>query len=335
MNNESPQDKSRFVRVPLGLMIPTTNQLPPHDPEAERSLLGSVMLLDDGGATLARIRRALPDRRAFYEDDNQVIWAAIVALHDAGQPLNTLTVRAHMEKSGTLANAGGTENLLRILRCMPAGLWAEHYAGIVLDRFRLREAIRLAYGILKKAFEPTTDGAAVLAEMSQGAARAASTGSSASRRMADVVAEAVAAMEAGGPNRIASGFAEFDERTGGFAPGEVVILAARPSMGKNALLAPALSAAAVPSASGATSRYRLLRSTNVPSRPLTPSTVSASQCPSVSRASASGGRWSMETRPGMRDALAPVPYCFLRALRPCLRRLNSTPPARRSALTWA
>lgn len=217
--------------------LPAT--LPPNNLEAEDAVLGAVMVQPD---TIAAIGSILtPDD--FYSHGNGEIWRAMKALWRKRVPASIITVQEELERFGQLANVGGISRLAELLVASPADYYAEYYADIVQRHAAKRRLITAASKIVARAYAPDTDPndvvqearallATVLPESDHPTIRTAAElvdwmGEEITRRLDPDYA----------PDIVPTGLYDLDRmiRGGGFQRGELVILGARPSVGKTAM----------------------------------------------------------------------------------------------------
>jgi replicative DNA helicase len=219
---------------------------PPQNLEAEQMLLASLMDASDNFADAT----ALVEGRDFYREGHRLIWAAMYDLFNGGNPIEPLTVIEQLTKSGTLQTAGGRETILDIIETPYIAASFRTYAEIVRDASVQRRLLRVGQQIeaIVAGREGETDEMVQKAEdlvygLSQESVRGDFVG--AERLVKEGVERLVAASERGAEiTGLATGYVDLDRMTGGFRPANLVVVAARPSMGKTALaLGMALNAA--------------------------------------------------------------------------------------------
>lgn len=210
---------------------------PPRDIDAEKSVLGSILLLPQVCDEVALILRP----EDFYDDANRQIFAQLLAMHDASRQIDPMLLVAALKQSGTYEAIGGAAYLAEVAEAVPTAAHAEYYADIVKRKSTLRSLILASTDILREAYDPTCESQAVLSAAEEkvfAILDKGTTGGVASIR--DVLHESLARVDArmqhehalGG---IETGIDDLDDLTGGLHPSELIILAARPSMGKTAL----------------------------------------------------------------------------------------------------
>ena len=207
---------------------------PPHDIQAEMAVLGSMMSSD---AVLAECLRMLKPA-AFWRPAHQLIFEACSSLAESGKPADWLTVKAEMERLGTITQAGGPLKLHDCLMAVPAAANGPHYAAQLLEYQSQRELAAVATRIAQVAGD---DGLNRLerAEAARSAledvlAAPAATGL---RDISEVMVDVIGALERGEVRGVRCGMRDLDDLTGGFAAGELVLVAARPGIGKSVLVA--------------------------------------------------------------------------------------------------
>ncbi|RTL48876.1 MAG: replicative DNA helicase [Rhodocyclaceae bacterium] len=209
---------------------PTDLRLPPHSIEAEQSVLGGLLLDNRAWDRIAD----LVSQADFYRDDHRRIFRHIAMLCDTGKAADVVTVAESMERSNETELAGGLTYLGEIANNTPSAANIRRYAEIVRERAALRKLIGVADSLAASCFTPggrTAQELAGKAEAEMLAALDSAAGEPSS--LAEAFAEAMAYVdnrwETGG---LVTGFRDFDGITGGLEPGQLVIIAARPSVGK-------------------------------------------------------------------------------------------------------
>ncbi|MBN8283752.1 replicative DNA helicase [Zoogloea sp.] len=214
---------------------PDLRNLPPHSLEAEQGLLGAVLV--DGARVLDRIEGTVT-AADFYRADHQTIFATAKALHDAGKAVDLLTVLDALEARGEADRAGGLGYLGELGNGGFLAANARSYAGTIRERATLRGLQQTAADILAACSMPAGRSPADIAAQAEASMQALVDHSDTEPArlqdvLCDVLGDVQERMERGG--RIAglsTGFGGFDGMTGGLEPGQLVIVAARPSVGK-------------------------------------------------------------------------------------------------------
>jgi replicative DNA helicase len=214
-----------------------TAPVPPQNLEAEESVLGAMML---SPGAIGAVSEAL-DASDFYRESHAVIYRAALALYSKGEPVDAITLVDELEERGELEHAGGRVRIHELATLVPASANAGHYARIVHEMATLRGLIRAGGEIAQLGWErpgETTDlvdrAEQVVFDLSQ--ARVTSEFSHIEELLKDSFERITALYEAGADvTGTPSGFRDLDRLTSGFQPGNLIIVAARPSMGKSAL----------------------------------------------------------------------------------------------------
>ena len=211
---------------------------PPNSVEAEQSVLGAM--LQDGNAVLQAAESLLPED--FYQPQHKEIFDAMIALHREQKPIDFITVDAELSRRGTLEGAGGTAYLLRLVQYVPTAANVKAYISIVAEKSTLRKLIKASQEISQECFTQQnplqeTLGHAEKAIFDIVMNRASGEALKPSK---DVLYNTYADIEElaklkGRVSGVPSGFTALDQLLTGFHGGELIILGARPSMGKTSL----------------------------------------------------------------------------------------------------
>lgn len=209
--------------------------LPPQNLEAECGVLGSILL---DNAALPTVLSFL-EAGDFYRASHQILFGGIRDLAGRGEPVDPLTLAAELERRGLLGQVGGHDTFRRLLEGVPHAANAGYYAQIVREKALSRRLVEAAQEILVECYsnDHTAEELLESAERKVFALGAARSGPS-ERPIGELAAEALARIERRYRNEyagLAIGLRDFDHLTDGLSPGSVVVLAARPSMGKTAL----------------------------------------------------------------------------------------------------
>jgi replicative DNA helicase len=214
---------------------------PPQNLEAEQSVLGAVLLSDTALPALIIDERLHPED--FYREAHGVIFAAMLELHTAGQNVDALTLVEHLKQSGRLEQAGDRATVDLLAASVPAVGHLRQYARIVRENAMLRRLLRASYEIQARVHSHDAPPRELVDIAERTILEVAHEDSRKDfRAVHDVLFAELDKLEklsqegkaiTGTP----SGFDDLDAITGGFQPGNLIILAARPSMGKSALMA--------------------------------------------------------------------------------------------------
>jgi replicative DNA helicase len=207
------------------------DKLPPHSIEAEMCLLASMMLDKEVVGNVVQI----VDRDAFYQADHQILYDILLKLYEQNRPIDAVIVREELAKRQLLEEVGGTAYLAQILSAVPSAAHGSHYAGIVREKALLRQLIAASNDILRDAYAPHEQADLVLdkAEKKIFDIAQKKVGGSISA-MEDVLVEVFEMIENRGQRGLETGYFDLDDMMNGLQNGEMIIVAARPSMGKTA-----------------------------------------------------------------------------------------------------
>ncbi len=203
----------------------------------EEAVLGALMLDKDSIAIVIDILRS----ESFYSDAHQVIYKAILRLFERSQPVDLLTVTEELKKAGELELAGGPYYLVGLTNRVASAANIEYHARLIAQKHIQRELIRVSTNIIRDAYEDTTDVFQLLDNAEQGLFNITqqnlnrsyeSMGSLASKALKQL--EELSKKDAG-LTGVPTGFSDLDRITSGWQPSDLIIVAARPGMGKTAL----------------------------------------------------------------------------------------------------
>lgn len=216
------------------------DRTPPQDPEAERAVLGCCLLGRDGLDAVLETLNGGNGAHWFYVQAHALIFDSIRRMHRDGTPVDLRTVASALINSGEIEAAGGTSYVAELSDAVPTTANAEHYARIVRRAAVLREAILVGTRLAQGAYTQDADPGELLASIERELRTLADAGTQNGLVLAgDLINEAVSDLDAmidtHGVCGLESGLADMDAITGGFKPGEMWIVAARPSCGKTAL----------------------------------------------------------------------------------------------------
>ncbi|MED5465755.1 MAG: replicative DNA helicase [Myxococcota bacterium] len=212
-------------------------RIPPQDLNAERSVLGAMML--EVGAVSDAIGGLKADH--FYRPAHAKVFEAMRALYDRSEPIDEITLQARLKENGSLEEVGGVSFLASLSDGVPSAANIAHYAKIVRERALIRRLIATTSSIATKGYEGTTDIEQLLDDAEVSIFEITSDRDQRSfSSMNELVKEAFKAIEKRFEEKssitgVPTGFSEFDKMTAGLQPSDLIIVAGRPSMGKTAL----------------------------------------------------------------------------------------------------
>jgi len=206
----------------------------PWSPEAEQSVIGAMLLDSDAGLTAVEL---LSDTD-FYREGHRRIFRAMAALLERGDVIDPVILRDELERRGDLGASGGTDYLAELLDVVPTAANVEYHCRIVREKSLLRRLIDVGTGIVQTAYEGRDDVGALLDHAEQQVFEVSyQRGTQEVVRIKELMWQAMERIEArhrgdDSVRGIPSGFTDLDEMTNGFQGSDLIIVAARPSMGK-------------------------------------------------------------------------------------------------------
>ncbi len=221
--------------------MPTAEtHVPPQNLDAEASVLGAMMV-SEGAISPVVLDVRLHDED-FYRERHRIIFRSIAALYEHGEPVDALTVSEHLTQRGELAEAGGKEGISELASTVPVPGNARHYAQIVKQNSLLRRLLATSQQIQKSVHDRDGEPEALVERAESLLFKVAhEERASDFRRVAEVLGDEIDRLEAlsKGDRELTgtpSGFRDLDGVLGGFQPGNLIVIAARPSLGKSALV---------------------------------------------------------------------------------------------------
>jgi replicative DNA helicase len=211
--------------------------VPPHSVEAEESVLGAVMLSSEA-ANIALETLMADD---FYVPAHQMIWEAITALYDGDQPIDPITVNDWLRRQGNLDRVGGLATITRLMEGVPSTSNVDYYVGIVDDNSARRSLLRAGSEVGALALRGDLEIAHVLdsaeAEVFAVADRRIGAGLESVGSLLNTTLERIEEVGAAGSEitGLPTGFTDLDRLLAGLHPANLIVIAARPSMGKSTL----------------------------------------------------------------------------------------------------
>ena len=213
------------------------DRTPPNDVAAEQSVLGAMLLSKDAIADVVEVIR----ENDFYRPAHQVIYGAILDLYGRGEPADAVTVAADLTRSGDIGRVGGAPYLHELVSMVPTAANAGYYGRIVREKAILRRLVEAGTRIVAMGYAGTGD-------VDQTVDRAQAEVYDVTERrtsedyapLSDIMGDALNEIEAisnrnGEMVGVPTGFTELDKLTNGLHPGQLIIVAARPAIGKSTL----------------------------------------------------------------------------------------------------
>jgi len=209
-------------------------KIPPHDVTAEKSVLGAILIDSSAFNLVAEFLK--PDH--FYLPEHQIIYSSMFTLFEKQQPIDIVTLQDQLKKEGNLKKIGGASYLSELIDTVPSSAYVEHYGQIVKNHYVKRKIIEFSSRMVEKAFSEETDAEKILEEaegkifnLSYEHLRQDFV------QLKDVLTESFERLEdfikKGANYRgIATGFVDLDNKLAGMQDANLLILAARPGVGK-------------------------------------------------------------------------------------------------------
>ena len=211
-------------------------KVPPNDIEAEQAILGSM--LTDKDAVISAIE--VLKEEDFYRADNRAIYGAILNLYSRAEPIDIITVKAELESLGKFEQVGGLEYLAMLPDKVPTTANAMKYVNIVEEKSTLRSLIKTANEIIELGYDPTEDVTDVMENAEKKIFNIMQNKDKKSYSpIKDILVDSFTQLEElyNRPQPITgvpTGFTELDYKTAGFHGSDLILIAARPAMGKSA-----------------------------------------------------------------------------------------------------
>lgn len=216
---------------------PRADQTPPFDLDAEKVVLGSMILSSRAADEIIEILNPTD----FYRPAHETIYRTLADLHTAGEAHDEIALKNRLERNGDLTRCGGPGYPFELVRAVPTASNGEWHATVVHEKAVLRKILKAAHGmadnvhrrthnpdeIIQDAYD-TLEG---LTRLSDGRDEDLTIGAD----IMDTVAEIVDIREHGPKEGLKTGFTDLDELTGGLQPGQFILIAARPAVGKSVL----------------------------------------------------------------------------------------------------
>jgi replicative DNA helicase len=226
-----------FSIAPPAARDPYRDRRPPYAEDAEQAVL-SAMLMDQDA--VMRAAETLDDSM-FYAERHRRIYRAMIGLTEVGSVVDPLTLADELARRGELEAAGGKDYIGFLVDVVPTAANVEYHARIVREKSLLRRLIEASTAIVQSAFEGKTTAETLLDEAEsrifQVSQQRGREGFTRIKELLWPTMERIEALQQGGKaiTGVPTGFADLDDLTSGFQPADLVVIAARPSMGKTAL----------------------------------------------------------------------------------------------------
>ncbi len=244
---QTPLPTSKSRRIGLSTISENLGKLPPQAVEIEEAVLGALMLERDALSTVIDILHP----ESFYKDSNQEVYGAIVDLFNDSQPIDIKTVTHQLRKVGKLELVGGAHYISELTAKVNSAANIEYHARIIAEQSIKRELIKISSEIQRDAYEDTIDVFKLLDRAEQSLFDVSESHIRKNYdKMSALLHQAIDEIQEkkdkkDGLTGVPSGFTALDRMTSGWQPSDLVIIAARPGMGKTAFVVSALRNAAI------------------------------------------------------------------------------------------
>jgi replicative DNA helicase len=215
----------------------TVTRIPPNNIDSERALLGSIMLRPEAIHEIMDIIKA----DAFYAEKHRIIFQSMGELFQKNEPIDLLTISTRLTEKNQLDQTGGANYLTELVNLVPSSANAEHYAEIVQKKYVMRQLIEASEHISMLGYEEAED-LSTLLDMAEKKIYEVTQGKTSNKfvEIKDILAEAWERLDKLHKSKdelrgIPTGFRDLDAKLSGLQKSDLIILAARPSMGKTSL----------------------------------------------------------------------------------------------------
>jgi replicative DNA helicase len=236
--NYKPNSTDRRSRITNPTPYAGAGKLQPQALDLEEAVLGALMLEKDALSSVIDVLKP----EVFYDVRHQKIFSTIATLFEKTSPVDILTVTAQLRQQGELEMIGGAYYITELTNRVASAANIEYHSRIIIQKYIQRELIRISTDVINMAYEDTADVLEMLDKAEKNLFEIAQNNLRRdSRKMDDLVHEALKDIEAlkdkkDGLTGVASGFTDLDRMTSGWQKSDLVIIAARPAMGKTAFV---------------------------------------------------------------------------------------------------
>lgn len=213
------------------------DRLPPHDIPAEQSVLGAILLDPLMGISTCAGRIA---GESFYDMRHQALYDAIIEMHETKGIVGPVELQSWLRDRNQLAESGGMDYIAGLINLVPSAASLEYFLEIVEEKARLRRVIQICTATVASLYDSPHESGDILERFARDSIAAMDTTTKAMPSAKELVRMAVDEIEKSWQNKgntigIPSGFPDLDKLTSGFQPGDMIVIAARPSVGKTSI----------------------------------------------------------------------------------------------------
>jgi replicative DNA helicase len=233
--------RQRRSRNTAGMPAPNSiDRLPPHEISAEQGVLACILISpnDSLGVCIEKFKRG---SEVFYDLRHQQIYDLVVGMYDSKLAIDLITLQSELKNRNQLEAIGGITYLSALMDCTPSAANLEYYLEIVREKYLLRKMIQTCTGVVSRVYDHDGTVDSLLDEVERDVLKISEERvEGTSRSIKDLVHKAINTIEEyhqrqGMLTGIGTGFHDFDKMTSGLHGGEMIVIAARPSMGKTSL----------------------------------------------------------------------------------------------------
>jgi replicative DNA helicase len=240
--NDTPPDfkKSRRAKAPRAVDLSKLDRLPPHSIEAEQGIIGCALLSpnDSLGICVQKLKRGAD---FFYDLRHQALYELLVTMYDEKKPIDLITVQQVLKDKNQLEAVGGIAYLTSLQDAVPSAANLGYYVEIIREKYLLRRVIQSCTAVVGRVYEHEGEVDALLDEIEREVLNISQDRVEAeSLNIKELIRAAITTIEEcherqGTLSGLATGLGDFDKMTSGLHGGEMIVIAARPSMGKTSL----------------------------------------------------------------------------------------------------
>lgn len=213
---------------------PAGLRIPPHSDEAERGVLGSILLDPSGSLDKCLAKRLGAD--CFYDRRHQALYEHLVDMSQANMPMDAITIGEWLKNKGALDKVGGYDYLIQLQDSTLVPAHVEFYCDIVMDKRLYRMLIEQSSETVDAAYRAEEEASTLVSEAEANLFKLSEHGAEQTPDWKDTIREAFTTVENADPNQlvtgVTTGFVDLNERLGGLNKTDMIVLAARPAMGK-------------------------------------------------------------------------------------------------------
>ncbi|MBM3877312.1 MAG: replicative DNA helicase [Verrucomicrobia bacterium] len=235
-----PPDLKRGVRQRAKIESARVDREPPHSEDAERAVM-ACLLLEPSACIPVCIGRFKGDANVFYDPRHQVLYDTLVEMFDEQAKIDVITVHQRLKERGKVDMLGGVPGLSALQLAVGSAASLDHYADIVRAKHLLRQMIATCSGVISRLYDQEGDVDEIMDEVERDVLKVCEARVEPTvRSIKDLTHHAIGQVQAFHENKgalrgLSTGFPDLDRITTGLQPGEMIVIAARPSMGKTSL----------------------------------------------------------------------------------------------------